>query len=78
MAKFKVGDEVTVIGNASGHMFNLGTKVYIDRTETKAENMDGTTSLAHYCLPIGSVAAENYLKDDGWWCEETDLEFRPA
>ena len=74
MAKFKVGDEVTIIGNVAGHMFSKGTKVYIDRTDTKAKDWDGTTFLAHYCLPIGHKAAENYFKDEGWWCQEPDLE----
>jgi len=74
MAKFKVGDKVTIVGNVAGHLFRVGTKVYIDRTETEADNVDGTTFLAHYCLPIGSMPAENYLNDEGWWCEEQDLE----
>lgn len=29
MAKFKVGDKVKIVGNSSGHMFEIGETVYI-------------------------------------------------
>lgn len=29
MAKFKVGDKVKIVGNSSGHMFEIGEAVYI-------------------------------------------------
>ena len=73
MTKFNVGDEVKIIGNNAEHDFKNGTVVWIDRIDTQ-ECYDGTLVTGYYCLPIGHKAAEDYLQDEGWWCEAEDLE----
>ena len=73
MTEFNVGDEVKIIGNTAVHMFKDGTVVWIDRTDTH-KRYDGMLVTGYYCLPIGHKAAENYFKDEGWWCQEQDLE----
>lgn len=73
MTEFNVGDEVKIIGNNAAHMFKNGTVVWIDRIDTQGRKHD-TFVTGYYCLPVGHKAAENYLQDEGWWCEAEDLE----
>ena len=52
MAKFKAGDKVKIVGNSSGHQFEIGEIVYILKVH-------------QYNYSVGRHRIDNNLLD--WW-----------